>query len=279
MRNGANGNGAAVELERLGKRFGERVVLAGIDLSIRPGEFLGIVGPSGSGKSTLLRILSGLEEPTSGAARVRPPNHSAAATGADLGRASASGAVRVVFQEPRLLPWRSVLDNVCVGSNRALASKGRDVLERVGLGERLQEYPGVLSGGQRQRVALARALVHEPQVLLLDEPFASLDALTRLSAQRLVESLWTQHGFTAVLVTHDVEEAVLLCDRVLVLEAGRIRLSVEVDLPRPRARHLPEVGRLSLQLLSSIMGSAFAEQALLGQPAQVCQDPRQVAHG
>ncbi|HKO92948.1 MAG TPA: ABC transporter ATP-binding protein [Polyangiaceae bacterium] len=269
MRSIANGNGAAVELERLGKRFGERVVLSGIDLSIRPGEFLGIVGPSGSGKSTLLRILSGLEEPTSGAARVR---------GTHLGRASANGAVRVVFQEPRLLPWRSVLDNVCVGS-RALACQGRDVLERVGLGERLHDYPGVLSGGQRQRVALARALVHEPQVLLLDEPFASLDALTRLAAQRLVESLWTQHGFTAVLVTHDVEEAVLLCDRVLVLEGGRVRRSVEVSLARPRARHLPEVGRLSLQLLSSILGTTFAEQALLGKPAEVCQPPRQVAHG
>ena len=279
MRSASNGSGAAVQLEQLGKRFGERVVLSGIDLSIRAGEFLGIVGPSGSGKSTLLRILSGLEEPTSGAARVRAPTHGAASPGGDIGRASASGAVRVVFQEPRLLPWRSVLDNVCVGSNRALASKGRDVLERVGLGERLHDYPGVLSGGQRQRVALARALVHEPRVLLLDEPFASLDALTRLSAQRLVESLWTQHGFTAVLVTHDVEEAVLLCDRVLVLDAGRVRLSVEVDLPRPRARHLPEVGRLSLQLLSSIMGSAFAEEALLGQPAEVCQRPRQVAHG
>src|SRR6187431_380453 len=125
MRSSSNGSGAAVELEQLGKRFGERVVLSGIDLSIRPGEFLGIVGPSGSGKSTLLRILSGLEEPTSGTARVRT---SSASPDASLGRASSNGSVRVVFQEPRLLPWRSVLDNVCVGSHRALASKGRDVL-------------------------------------------------------------------------------------------------------------------------------------------------------
>ncbi|HWN69706.1 MAG TPA: ABC transporter ATP-binding protein, partial [Haliangium sp.] len=192
----------------------------------------------GSGKSTLLRILCGLERPDRGAACV------------------AGGSVRVVFQEPRLLPWRSVLQNVLIGLSSVDEARARAVLDQVGLGERLHEYPGVLSGGQRQRVALARALVHEPQVMLFDEPFGALDALTRVSAQRLVESLWRQRGFTALLVTHDVEEAVLLGDRVLVLEEGRVVHSVRVDLPRPRTREMPDVGRLAGALLAAIFGSA-----------------------
>jgi sulfonate transport system ATP-binding protein len=197
-----------------------------------------IVGRSGSGKSTLLRILCGLEQPDRGSANV------------------AGGTVRVVFQEPRLLPWRSVLQNVLIGLSAADDARGRAVLDQVGLGDRLHEYPGVLSGGQRQRVALARALVHEPQVMLFDEPFGALDALTRVGAQRLVESLWRLHGFTALLVTHDVEEAVLLGDRVLVLEEGRIAGSVRVDLPRPRTREMPEVGRLTGALLAAIFGGS-----------------------
>jgi sulfonate transport system ATP-binding protein len=243
--------GATLELKQLGKSFGSRVVLEGIDLELRPGEFLGIVGPSGSGKSTLLRILSGLEPPTAGSASV------------DGAQAVDQRAVRMVFQEPRLLPWRSVLENARIGASPEQAARAAEVLARVGLGERLTDYPAVLSGGQRQRVALARALVHEPRVLLLDEPFASLDALTRMAAQRLVESLWEQHGFSAVLVTHDVEEAVLLSDRVVVLDAGRVRCSVEVALPRPRGRHLPQVAQLSSLLLSQILDSSLAGEPWL----------------
>ena len=141
--------------------------------------------------------LSGLEQPSMGSTRVVD------ATGAD-----ARSTVRVVFQEPRLLPWRSVLDNVCIGMRGKDPARARAVLSSVGLADRHGEYPGVLSGGQRQRVALARALVHEPCVLLLDEPFGALDALSRIEAQRLVESLWLERGFTAILVTHDVGEAV-----------------------------------------------------------------------
>ncbi|MGK3987933.1 ABC transporter ATP-binding protein [Sorangium sp. So ce136] len=237
-------NGARVLLEGLEKRFDEKPVLSGIELDVRPGELLTIVGRSGSGKSTLLRILCGLEQPTGGAARILTPEGIAG-----------GAAVRVVFQEPRLMPWRTVLQNVCIGLPKERRERARDVLARVGLLDRQDDYPGVLSGGQRQRVALARALVHDPKVLLLDEPFGALDALTRIGAQRLVESLWAQHGFTAILVTHDVQEAVLLGDRVLVFDEGRIVESVAVDLPRPRAREVPEVGRLTGALLEAIFAS------------------------
>ncbi|XXX72273.1 ABC transporter ATP-binding protein [Sorangium sp. So ce134] len=239
--------GARVVLDQLEKRFDDRPVLSGLHLDVRPGEFLTIVGRSGSGKSTLLRILCGLEQPTGGAARVEAQEGGA--------------AVRVVFQEPRLMPWRTVLQNVCIGLPKERHDRARDVLARVGLLDRQNDYPGVLSGGQRQRVALARALVHDPKVLLLDEPFGALDALTRIGAQRLVESLWAQHGFTAILVTHDVQEAVLLGDRVLVFDEGRITESVAVDLPRPRARELPEVGRLTGALLQAIFASGEGSPA------------------
>jgi sulfonate transport system ATP-binding protein len=254
--------GAAVVFSGLEKSFGARLVLAGIDLEIQPGEFVSVVGPSGSGKSTLLRLSSGLEQPSRGEVRVQDPS----------GRVL-DGAVRVVFQEPRLLPWRSVLDNVCIGLGKDQRERGREVLARVGLGERCEEYPAVLSGGQRQRVALARALLHEPAVLLLDEPFASLDALTRGAAQRLVETLWRQHGFTALLVTHDVEEAVLLSDRVLVLDAGRVRASIEVDLPRPRVKHLSAVAELRGRLSSAILDSSLSSEGWLGEPEHARAEP------
>jgi sulfonate transport system ATP-binding protein len=257
--------GARVILSGLEKRFDGPPVLRGLDAAIEPGELITIVGRNGSGKSTLLRILSGLEEPSAGSVHIL-----------DAAGADASRDVRVVFQEPRLLPWRSVLANVCVGRKRA-EERARDVLAQVGLGDRLDEYPGVLSGGQRQRVALARALLHEPKVLLLDEPFGSLDALTRIGAQRLVESLWLRRGFTAVLVTHDVEEAVLLGDRVFVFEEGRITSSLDVTFARPRRRELPEVGRLTGILLDAVLGTAtrpIEESVRAGAAVEVGQPVR-----
>ncbi|MDQ2642709.1 MAG: ABC transporter ATP-binding protein [Myxococcota bacterium] len=229
-------------LERLEKRFGEREVLRGIDLEIAPGEFIAVVGRSGCGKSTLLRVLCDLEQPSSGSARVL--------------RDGARAEVRVVFQEPRLLPWKSVLDNVCIGAQRGTESRARAVLASVGMDARASEYPGILSGGQRQRVALARALLHSPDVLLLDEPFGALDALTRIEAQRLVERLWAERGFTAVLVTHDVGEAVLLADGVLVVQEGRIAASYRVDVERPRRREHPEVARISAAVLDTIFDAS-----------------------
>lgn len=247
MSSSDNARGAAVLLDQLEKSFDDRSVLRGLDLEIPPGEFVTVVGKSGSGKSTLLRILAELDTPSSGTARV------IGASGGDE-----RARVRVVFQEPRLLPWKSVLDNVCLGMPRRGrdTTRAREVLAAVGLGDRLNDYPTVLSGGQRQRVALARALVHEPSVLLLDEPFGALDALTRIEAQRLVEGLWKKHGFTAILVTHDVGEAVLLGDRVLLLEEGRIARHFHVDVPRPRRRDHPEVARLTAAVLDAIFGVA-----------------------
>ena len=230
--------GARVVVRRLEKRFGEREVLRGIDLEIAAGEFVAVVGRSGCGKSTLLRILSDLEKPSAGSARVL--------------RGEARADVRVVFQEPRLLPWKSVLDNVCIGEKPSAAPKARAVLASVGMDARAAEYPGILSGGQRQRVALARALLHSPAALLLDEPFGALDALTRIEAQRLVERLWAERGFTAILVTHDVVEAVLLADRVVVVQDGKIAASFGIDVERPRRREHPEVARISAAVLDTI---------------------------
>ena len=151
-----------------------------------------------------------------------------------------------------------MLENVLLNLPSSSRARALEVLRQVGLDERADDYPSVLSGGQRQRVALARALVPAPKMLLLDEPFGALDALTRIEAQRLVESLWQRGGFTALLVTHDVEEAVLLGDRVLVVEDGAIVASVEVNLPRPRSRERPEIGQLTSELLDRVMGRAPA---------------------
>ncbi len=250
--------GASVRFERLDKSFGQRGVLRGIDLSIDAGQFVAVVGRSGSGKSTLLRLLCGLEQPSAGALQVRD------ASGAD-----ARAGVRVVFQEPRLLPWKTLVDNVCVGGKKADRERARGVLASVGLADRAHEYPGVLSGGQRQRVALARALMHEPSVMLLDEPFGALDALTRIEAQRLVEKLWLEHGFTALLVTHDVSEAVLLADRVLLIDEGRIAQSFEVDVPRAERRGSAQLAKISAAVLDRIFDASSSNAgASEDEPAQ-----------
>ncbi|RCS58152.1 ATP-binding cassette domain-containing protein [Parvibium lacunae] len=210
----------------LGKAFGSRQVLHDIDLSIQAGEFVAIVGRSGCGKSTLLRLVAGLDQPSQGELLFddRSPT------------SQTREATRIMFQDSRLLPWRSVFENVALGLPRSAWSLVRQVLSQVGLAEREQDWPAQLSGGQRQRVALARALVHQPHLLLLDEPLGALDALTRIEMQQLIENIWQQHGFTALLVTHDVQEAIALADRVILIEEGRITLDLTIDLPRPRAR-------------------------------------------
>jgi sulfonate transport system ATP-binding protein len=237
------GKGMSIDIRQLQRRFGERSVLDGLDLQIRPGEFVAIVGRSGCGKSTLLRILAGLDQPSSGLLHV---DHSPPQAHRD--------DVRLMFQEARLLPWKTVASNVELGLPLADApSRARGALAEVGLADRAHDWPAVLSGGQRQRVALARALAHTPRLLLLDEPLGALDALTRLEMHRLIESLWLERGFTAVLVTHDVSEAVALADRVLLIEDGRIRLDEPVAVPRPRRRADPRVAELEELILSHVL--------------------------
>jgi len=218
--------GASVEVTGVSKGYAGRRVLLDADLQIAPGEFIAIVGRSGCGKSTLLRLLAGLEPADAGTILLDGDAH-----------AAHQSDIRIMFQDARLLPWKRVLDNVALGlTGPDVKERAREALAQVGLADRAKEWPAVLSGGQRQRVALARALVHTPRLLLLDEPLGALDALTRIEMHRLIERLWLRHGFTALLVTHDVSEAVALGDRVVQIEDHRIALDERVLLPRPRHR-------------------------------------------
>jgi len=241
--------GETVSLHAVRKDFGARRVLRGIDLEINSGEFVAIVGRSGCGKSTLLRLVAGLDTATGGDIRV-----------GNMPARGLPSAVRLMFQDARLLPWKRVAENVGLGMpNHPQARSVIDAaLGQVGLADRARDWPGVLSGGQRQRVALARALAHAPQLLLLDEPLGALDALTRREMQELIAHLWENRRFTAILVTHDVEEAVALADRILVLDAGLPILDLRVDLPRPRPRDTAAFGAIKEQLLTAILGSEGA---------------------
>ena len=248
IRDGARGSSRALSLTIRGlrKSFGDNEVLRGIDLHIPAGQSVAIVGKSGCGKSTLLRLIAGLEVPTAGTIEFgdhqgNPRDH-----------------VRVMFQEPRLLPWAQVLSNVEVGLGRDRASadaktRAADALREVGLEEKSGQWPAVLSGGQKQRVALARALVSHPRILAFDEPLGALDALTRISMQRLLERVWEDQGFTAILVTHDVSEAVALADRVLVIEYGRVVHDINVDLARPRRRGSADLAALEGSILRELL--------------------------
>jgi len=241
---------AGLKLRGVEKRFGDNRVLRGIDLDIPAGQFVAIVGKSGCGKSTLLRLLVGLDEPTGG--RIDFVD--------EEGRPVEPNS-RIVFQEPRLLPWFSVADNVAVGLGDGVPkSFGRREAERalagVQLSEKASDWPSKLSGGQRQRVALARALVSRPGLLALDEPLGALDALTRLGMQDLVTDVWRELGFTAVLVTHDVGEAVHLADRVIVLDEGRISLDIEIPRDGQRRHGDPALAEIEGKLLDKILGKA-----------------------
>ena len=229
-------SGAAVRVRNLSVSFAASAaaglpVLRDLDLYIAPGEFVALLGRSGSGKTTLLRVLAGLQDKTSGTLEVPRPSS-------------------VVFQEPRLLPWKRVIENVALGlregdvRERALAA-----LHEVGLEHRVDAWPLTLSGGEAQRAGLARALVREPQFLLLDEPFASIDALTRLRMHDLVVDLWRLHGPSVLLVTHDVDEALLLADRAVVLDVGRIVADVPIALHRPRDPAHPHFAQLRRRIL------------------------------
>ena len=222
---------SGVHIRGLTRRFGERAVLDQLDLDLASGSFTALLGRSGSGKTTLLRTLAGLD-PAEGVTVPRPTT--------------------VVFQEPRLLPWAPVWQNVMLGLDGPDArSRAANALQEVGLARHADAWPLTLSGGEAARVALARALVRAPRLLLLDEPFAALDALTRLRMHTLVLDLWRRYGPAVLLVTHDVDEALALADRVLVLENGRIAADLPVDLPRPREASPVRAG-LRRQLLGAL---------------------------
>ncbi|CAG2128148.1 ATP-binding cassette domain-containing protein [Cupriavidus plantarum] len=247
--------GVALHVQQVVKRYNGREVLHGIELQTKPGEFVAIVGRSGCGKSTLLRLVAGLEGSDDGAITFDGKN----------GRAQRED-IRVMFQDARLLPWKRVLDNVALGLSKERVADAAQVLAQVGLAERAQEWPARLSGGQRQRVALARALVHHPRLLLLDEPLGALDALTRIEMQGLIESLWRRLGFTALLVTHDVSEAIALADRVVLIEDGRIALDERVDLPRPRQRGSVAFAQLEERVLRRVMQHEGSEEVVVEVP-------------
>jgi sulfonate transport system ATP-binding protein len=233
--------GLSVQAVGVRRSFADREVLAGVDLAIAPGEFVALLGRSGSGKSTFLRALGGLDTGFGGTARV-PARRS------------------VVFQEPRLMPWLRVEANVGLGLEGAgTADRVRAALEEVGLADHRRAWPVTLSGGEAQRVALARALVREPELLLLDEPFGALDALTRIRMHALLQDLCRRHRPAVLLVTHDVDEAVLLADRVAVLTDGRIGLDLTVEVPAPRRRTDPAFAGLRSRLLAELGVDETAE--------------------
>ncbi|HWE89184.1 MAG TPA: ABC transporter ATP-binding protein [Pseudonocardiaceae bacterium] len=225
----------AVRVSGLRRAFGDREVLSGLDLDIAPGEFVALLGRSGSGKSTLLRALAGLDPDYAGSVRV--PARRA-----------------VVFQEPRLQPWKRIVDNVSIGlQRRGSRDLARQALAEVGLSGHERAWPVTLSGGEAQRVALARALVREPDLLLLDEPFGALDALTRIRMHALLRQLCARHRPAVLLVTHDVDEAIVLADRITVLGPdGRLGPDTPVRLPTPRQRDTPEFGALRGRLLAEL---------------------------
>jgi sulfonate transport system ATP-binding protein len=237
-------------LHGLSKRYGQREVLRQAQLNIEPGQFVAIVGRSGCGKSTLLRLVAGLEKASAGSIAVD-----------EKPLAGLSDDTRIMFQDARLLPWKRVIDNVALGLPKSQRAAAAEVLAKVGLADRENDWPARLSGGQRQRVSLARALVHQPRLLLLDEPLGALDALTRIEMHRLIEGLWLSSGFTALLVTHDVQEAVALADRVILIEDGRIALDQTIDLPRPRSHGDAGFAALEKRILDRVLQKPAQEPA------------------
>ncbi|HBQ1918232.1 TPA: aliphatic sulfonates ABC transporter ATP-binding protein [Klebsiella pneumoniae] len=249
--------GIPLLLNGVTKRYGDNTILNELDLHIPSGQFVAVVGRSGGGKSTLLRLLAGLEKPNAGELL-------AGATPL----AAIQDDTRMMFQDARLLPWKTVIDNVGLGLKGVWRDTALQALASVGLESRAQEWPAALSGGQKQRVALARALIHRPRLLLLDEPLGALDALTRLEMQELIVSLWQEHGFTVLLVTHDVSEAVAMADRVLLIEEKKIGLDLSVDIPRPRRTGSAKLAELEAEVLDRVMKRGDSERA-----------PRLFSHG
>ncbi|NDZ82856.1 ABC transporter ATP-binding protein [Streptomyces sp. SID10853] len=233
---GLTGTRPAVRMTKLVRRFGDRTILHGLDLTLGQGEFTALLGRSGSGKSTLLRAVARLDHAVEGSGTLDVPDR-----------------VSLSFQDSRLLPWLRLLDNVVLGIRGPGArERGLTALDEVGLAGRGRSWPHELSGGEQQRAALARALVRDPELLLADEPFGALDALTRIKMHGLLRELYERHRPAVLLVTHDVDEAVELADRVLVLDEGRISLDLTIGLTAPRTRRDPRFQEYRDTLLAAL---------------------------
>ncbi|MEH7389341.1 ATP-binding cassette domain-containing protein [Bacillus sp. JJ1474] len=237
-----NNHAVHISLKNIEKSFGEKTVLNNVSLEIEAGQFVAIVGKSGSGKSTLLRLIAGLEEPTSGQIYFN-----------DTPVKESKSSATMMYQDSRLLPWKSVINNVGLGLKGNWKEKAEQTLDAVRLLSFKDEWPSTLSGGQKQRVALARALVHKPSLLLLDEPLSALDALTRMEMQNLIEDLWLHQGYTSLLVTHDVREAVKIADRILLIEDGEITLDIKNTALRPRDFSAPSLAKLEKKIIDQIL--------------------------
>ena len=231
-----------VAASEIRKSFGDKEVLSRIDFAMASGEIVAIIGRSGCGKSTLLRLIAGLDKPSVGQITI----NGKLLTGIN-------SAARLMFQDASLLPWRTVLQNVTLASPQHDIGIANRALAAVGLDDRGEDWPTVLSGGQRQRVALARALASGVPFLLLDEPLGALDALTKLEMQALIERVWQEKQISILLITHDVEEAIALADRVMVMKHGRFTLETSVPLSRPRNRSSIEFVQLRDKVLHCVL--------------------------
>jgi sulfonate transport system ATP-binding protein len=233
--------GVGIRIAQAAKAFGDRVVFQDLSLEIAPGEFVAVVGRSGCGKTTLLRMIAGLETADAGRIEI-----------AGKPVSGLRGDVRLLFQEPRLLPWHRVISNVGIARGPDWRALAQGALVDVGLGDRAGDWPAVLSGGQRQRVALARALVRHPKALLMDEPFGALDALTRAEMHKLLIRIRQEYGFTAVLITHDVREALTLADRIVVLRDGAVALDEPINVPLELRGTSPRLSHLEHRILTEV---------------------------
>lgn len=235
-----------LELKNVSRTFAGKSALRNITLSVKPGEIIGILGTSGCGKSTLLRAISGLDNEYGGEIKINGNKSK-----------EVHDTTGFIFQEPRLFPWMNVLDNATFGLKKKKEEMdriGKRYLDSVGLGGCEELYPRELSGGMAQRVAIARALVTSPDILLLDEPFSALDAFTKMQLQDLLIDIWQEHQTTMILVTHDIDEATYLCDRIVILrgQPGEITKEVTVQEERPRARGSKLLADLKAEVLESL---------------------------
>lgn len=236
-------NNSMITIKNVNKTYNNLTALHDVNLDINQGEFIALVGMSGGGKSTLLRLIAGLEKPTSGSVQINSTD--------------TKSLIRVMFQEDRLLPWMSVLDNLSFGSkDKNTKAHAKELLDLVELGDYADHFPNQLSGGQKQRVALARALMSHPKILLLDEPLGALDALTRRKMQDLILDICQKQNLTTILVTHDVEEAARMADRIVVMKDS----TNSYEETCPKNRNAGQIGIVADRVLGEILEEPEVQQ-------------------